>query len=206
MEGGNFKEKFSAFGEKVKVGSGELSRKMSERMSTVSDKMKELFQVATQADKLVEDATMESMAGPNWEKNLEICDLVNMEKVSGQDAARAIKKRIMLKSIRIQYLALTLLEMCVKNCEKMFSEVASEKVLDEMVKMVDDRSTSTENREKALKLIEAWGESTEELRYLPIFEETYKVEIPISISLSWFAFTSKVANLQSKVLFPFVYK
>jgi hypothetical protein len=174
MEGGNFKEKFTAFGEKVKSGSGELSRKMSERMSTVSDKMKELFQVSTQADKLVEDATMESMTGPDWEKNLEICDLVNMEKVSGQDAARAIKKRIMLKNIRIQYLALTLLETCVKNCEKMFSEVASEKVLDEMVKMVDDRTTSTENREKALKLIEAWGESTEELRYLPIFEETYK--------------------------------
>jgi hypothetical protein len=80
----------------------------------------------------------------------------------------------MLKSIRVQYLALTLLETCVKNCEKMFSEVASEKVLDEMVKMVDDRTTSTENREKALKLIEAWGESTEELRDLPIFEETYK--------------------------------
>jgi hypothetical protein len=43
--------------------------------------------------------------------------------------------------------------------------------------MVDDRTTSTENREKALKLIEAWGESTEELRYLPIFEETYKVSL-----------------------------
>jgi hypothetical protein len=146
-------------------------------MSTVSDKMKELFQVATQADKLVEDATGEDMEGVDWEKNLEICDLVNAEKVSGQDAARAIKKRIMLKSIRVQYLALTLLETCVKNCEKMFSEVASEKVLDEMVKMVDDRTTSTENREKALKLIEAWGESTEELRYLPIFEETYKVSL-----------------------------
>jgi hypothetical protein len=59
----------------------------------------------------------------------------------------------------------------------MFSEVASEKVLDEMVKMIDDRQTPIENREKALKLIEAWGESTEELRYLPIFEETYKVII-----------------------------
>ena len=40
---------------------------------------------------------------------------------------------------------------------------------------MDDRQTPVENREKALKLIEAWGESTEELRYLPIFEETYKV-------------------------------
>jgi hypothetical protein len=45
---------------------------------------------------------------------------------------------------------------------------------DEMVKMIDDRQTSIESREKALKLIEAWGESTEELRYLPIYEETYK--------------------------------
>lgn len=175
MDGANLKEKFSAFGEKVKTGSGELSRKMSERMSTMSDKMKELFQVSTQADKLVEDATGEDMEGPDWQKNLEICDLINLEKLSGQDTARAIKKRIMLKSVQIQHLALTLLEMVVKNCEKMFSEVASEKVLDEMVKMVDDRSTSTANRDKSLKMIEAWGESTEELRYLPIFEETYKV-------------------------------
>ncbi|XP_024368263.1 TOM1-like protein 1 isoform X1 [Physcomitrium patens] len=174
METANLKEKFSAFGEKVKTGSGELSRKMSERMSTVSDKMKELFQVPTHADKLVEDATGENMELADWEKNLEICDLISMEKVSGQDAARAVKKRIMLKNAQIQYLALMLLETMVKNCEKMFSEVASEKVLHEMVRMVDDRSTSTANREKALKLIEAWGESTEELRYLPIFEETYK--------------------------------
>lgn len=32
------------------------------------------------------------------------------EKVSGQDAVRVIKKQIMLKSIRVQYVALTLLE------------------------------------------------------------------------------------------------
>lgn len=183
METANLKEKFSAFGEKVKTGSGELSRKMSERMSTVSDKMKELFQVPTHADKLVEDATGENMELADWEKNLEICDLISMEKVSGQDAARAVKKRIMLKNAQIQYLALMLLETMVKNCEKMFSEVASEKVLHEMVRMVDDRSTSTANREKALKLIEAWGESTEELRYLPIFEETYKVSFELLSSL-----------------------
>lgn len=175
---GNLKEKFSVFGEKLKVGGGELTRKMSNHMSTMSEKMKELFQVPTQADKLVEDATGENLSMADWEKNLEICDLVNTEKVSGQDTARAIKKRIMLKgSSQVQYLALMLLETCVKNCEKMFSEVASEKVLDEMVKMVDDRETVVENREKALKLIEAWGEATEELRYLPIFEETYKVRV-----------------------------
>ncbi|CAK9881025.1 unnamed protein product [Sphagnum jensenii] len=172
--GENFKGKFSAFSERLKVGGTEVGRKMSERIITASGKMKELFQVSTQADKLVEEATAENMEGPDWGKSLELCDFVNTGKVSGQEAVRAIKKRMLVKSTHIQYLALTLLETCVKNCEKMFSEVASEKVLDEMVKIIDDPQTPTENRDKALKLIEAWGESTEELGYLPIFEQTYK--------------------------------
>ncbi|KAL2650598.1 hypothetical protein R1flu_018726 [Riccia fluitans] len=170
----NFKEKFSALGEKLKVGGSDMSRKMSERMNSLGGKMKELFLVPTPADKMVEEATAENLDGPDWGRNLEICDQVNHERISGQDAVRAIKKRIMIKHPTVQILALTLLETCVKNCDKMFSEVASEKVLDEMVKLIDDRQTSIESREKALKLVEAWGESSDELRYLPVFEETYK--------------------------------
>ena len=79
----------------------------------------------------------------------------------------------MLKSPRIQYLALVLLETCVKNCKKAFSEVAAERVLDEMVKLIEDPQTVVNNRNKALMLIESLGESTNELRYLPIYEETY---------------------------------
>ena len=79
----------------------------------------------------------------------------------------------MLKSPRIQYLALVLLETCVKNCKKAFSEVAAERVLDEMVKLIEDPQTVVNNRNKALMLIESSGESTNELRYLPIYEETY---------------------------------
>lgn len=107
--------------------------------------------------------------------NLEICDMINQEKIISVDLIRGIKKRIMMKQPRIQYLALVLLETCVKNCEKAFSEIAAERVLDEMVKLIDDPQTVVNNRNKALILIEAWGESTSELRYLPVFEETYKV-------------------------------
>eukprot|EP00249_Psilotum_nudum_P007567 c20659_g1_i1 orf=396-1574(+) len=167
-------EKFSAIGEKLKVGGSDLGRKMSAGMNTMSGKMREFFQVPTQADRLVEEATAENLQGPDWSKNIDICDMVNVEKISGQDIIRAIKKRLVLKSPKIQLLTLSLLETCVKNCEKMFSEVASERVLDEMVKTIDDPQTPTLVREKALKLIESWGESTEELRYLPVFEETYK--------------------------------
>eukprot|EP01018_Ginkgo_biloba_P005431 Gb_11104 [translate_table: standard] len=172
--GDNIMEKFNSLGERLKVGGAEVGRKMSAGMSSMSGKMKELFQVQTQADKIVDEATSENLAEPDWALNLEICDMVNGERVGSQDVVRAIKKRIMLKSPRIQYLALVLLETCVKNCEKIFSEVASERVLDEMVKMIDDPQTIVNNREKALILIEAWGESAEQLRYLPVFEETYK--------------------------------
>lgn len=167
-------DKVNALGERLKISGTEMSRKMSAGVSSMSFKMKELFQGPNQGDKLAEDATAETLEEPDWALNLEICDMVNSEKINSIDLIRGIKKRIMLKSPRIQYLALVLLETCVKNCEKSFSEVAAERVLDEMVKLIDDPQTVVNNRNKALMLIEAWGESTSELRYLPVYEETYK--------------------------------
>lgn len=169
-----FMDKFNALGERIKVGGAGLSRKMSAGVSSVSGKMKELFQVPTQADKLVEEATAETLQAPDWMKNMQICDMVNLEQIAGQDIVRALKKRLAMKNSTVQLLTLSLLETCVKNCEKMFSEVASEKLLNEMVRAIDDPQTSSAVRDKALKMIESWGESTEELRYLPVYEETYK--------------------------------
>ncbi|KAG7980712.1 hypothetical protein I3843_05G197200 [Carya illinoinensis] len=170
----NLMEKVSAFGERLKIGGVEVGRKMSAGMSSMSFKVKELFQTPNQTDKLVEDATSEVLDEPDWAMNLDICDMINHEKINSVELIRGIKKRIVLKSPRVQYFALVLLETCVKNCEKAFSEVAAERVLDEMVKLIDDPQTLVNNRNKALVLIEAWGESTSELRYLPVYEETYK--------------------------------
>ncbi|XP_047323393.1 TOM1-like protein 1 [Impatiens glandulifera] len=170
----NLLDKVSAFSERLKIGGTEVSRKMSASMSTVSDRVKELFQGSNQADKLVEEATAETLDEPDWATNLELCDMVNLDKINSVELIRGIKKRIMMKSSRVQFLALVLLETVVKNCEKAFSEVAAERVLDEMVKLIDDPQTVINSRNKALILIEAWGESTDELRYLPVFEETYK--------------------------------
>ncbi|XP_068635064.1 TOM1-like protein 1 [Aristolochia californica] len=170
----NLMEKVSAFGERLKIGGAEVGRKMSAGMTSMSFKMKELFQAQNQADKIVEEATSENLDEPDWSTNLEICDMINTEKINSVELIRGIKKRIMLKNPRVQYLALVLLETCAKNCEKAFSEVAAERVLDEMVKLIDDPQTVVNNRNKALILIEAWGESGNELRYLPVYEETYK--------------------------------
>ncbi|RWW70975.1 hypothetical protein BHE74_00021319 [Ensete ventricosum] len=179
--GDNLMDKVSAFGERLKIGGSEVSRKMTAGMSSVSTKMKDFFQVQNQAEKIVEDATSENLDGPNWSANLEICDMINSEKFHSVEFIRGIKKRIMLKNPTVQYLALVLLETCVKNCEKAFSEVAAERVLDEMVKLIDDPQTVVNNRNKALVMIEAWGESGEELRYLPVFEETYKDDLTTTL-------------------------
>lgn len=168
-------DKVSSLSERLKISGTEVGRKMSAGMSSMSFKVKEFFQGQNPAEKIVEEATSENMDGPDWSANLEICDMINSEKVNSVELIRGIKKRIMLKNPMVQYLALVLLETCVKNCEKAFSEVAAERVLDEMVKLIDDPQTVVNNRNKALVLIEAWGESGDELRYLPVYEETYKV-------------------------------
>ncbi|TVU31538.1 hypothetical protein EJB05_23225, partial [Eragrostis curvula] len=170
----NLMDKVNALGERLKISGAEVSRKMSVGVSNMSFKMKEFFQGQNMADKIVDEATLETMDAPDWATNLEICDMVNTERVNSVEVIRAIKRRIMLNNPRVQYLSLVLLETVVKNCEKAFSEIAAERVLDEMVRLVDDPQTIVNNRNKALMLIEAWGESGDDLRYLPVYEETYK--------------------------------
>ena len=171
----NLMDKVTALGERLKIGGVEVGKKMSAGMSSMSFKMRELFQGPNQTEKIVEEATAETLDEPDWALNLDLCDMVNNDKINSVELIRGIKKRIMLKNPRVQYLALVLLETVVKNCEKAFSEVAAERVLDEMVKLIDDPQTVVNNRNKVLILIEAWGESANELRYLPVYEETYKV-------------------------------
>ncbi|KAG4984940.1 hypothetical protein AAZX31_12G016500 [Glycine max] len=170
----NLMGKVNALGERLKIGGAEVGRKMSAGMSSVSFKVKEFFQDSGHAGKLVGEATSEALHEPDWATILHICDLINADQLNTAELVRAIKKRVVAKSPRGQYLALVLLEALVKNCDKAFLEVATERVLDEMVKLIDDPQTILNNRNKALIMIEAWGESTIELRYLPVYAETYK--------------------------------
>lgn len=192
-------DKVSAFGERLKIGGAEVGRKMTAGMSSMSFKMKELFQGPNQADKIVEEATAETLEEPDWALNLDICDMVNQEKVNSIELIRGMKKRIVIKSARVQYLSLVLLETFVKNCEKAFSEVAAERILDEMVKLIDDPQTVVNNRNKALILIESWGESTSELRYLPVYEETYKVLVALPLF-----FVTKLSNPEGNIFYGLI--
>ncbi|PKA58747.1 hypothetical protein AXF42_Ash000840 [Apostasia shenzhenica] len=158
-------ERLKTGGERLKVGGAEMGRKFS-------GKMKEILQGQSREAKMVEEATSDTLEEPNWGLNLRICNFLNSEEFDGSEVVRAIKKKIASKSPMSQLLSLDLLEACAMNCDKVFSEVASEKVLEEMVKMIDDPQTNYGNRKRALQLIEAWGKS-DDLSYLPVFKQTY---------------------------------
>ncbi|KAI3760180.1 hypothetical protein L1987_50571 [Smallanthus sonchifolius] len=161
-----FKLASSSFGERLMTGGVQMSR-------LVGTKMKEILQAPTPESKIVDEATLETMEEPNWGLNLRICAMINGEEFNGTEIVKAIKKKICsTKSTVSQRLSLDLLEACTSNCDKVFSEVASEKVLDDMVAMIQDGRTDQRNRMKAVQLIRAWGES-EELMYLPVFRQTH---------------------------------
>jgi VHS domain len=169
-------DKVTALGQRLKISGAEVGRKVTSRMSSMGVRMREFLQGTNEADQIVENATSANLDCPDWSANLEICDRINTGLVDGVEVVRAIKKRIVMKQQpRVQYLALVLLEAFVKNCERGFADVASEHILDEMVRVIDDPETVVSVRKKVLVLIEAWGESVEELQYLPVYEVTYKV-------------------------------
>lgn len=163
------KLKLSQLGERLKTGGAQMGR-------IVSGKMKEILQSPTPESKMVDDATAETLEEPNWGMNLRICGMINSEEFNGSEVVKAIKRKMNHKSHVTQRLTLDLLETCAMNCEKVFSEVASEKVLDDMVRLIQNPQGDPNNRRRAFQLISAWGES-QDLAYLPVFHQTYMVSI-----------------------------
>ncbi|KAF6154784.1 hypothetical protein GIB67_032396 [Kingdonia uniflora] len=161
------KLKLGGLGERLKSSGSQMGK-------LVSGKVKEILQSQTPESKLVEEATLDHLEEANWGLNLRICGMLNSGEISGQEVVRAIKKKISSsKNPMSQILSLDLLEVCAMNCDKIFSEVASEKVVEEMVKMIDNPQTDGNARQRGFQLIRAWGES-EDLAYLPVFRQTYE--------------------------------
>ncbi|MBA0790925.1 hypothetical protein Gohar_015539 [Gossypium harknessii] len=160
------KIKLVEWGEKLKTSGAQISKMFS-------GKMKEILQGPTPESKMVDQATFETLEEANWGMNMRICSMINSEELNGTEIVRAIKSKISGKNVASQRLSLELLEACTMNCAKVASKVVSEKVLEEMVKMIENPVTHHGDRKSALQLIRAWGQS-EDLAYLPVFRQTYK--------------------------------
>ncbi|GAB4830529.1 hypothetical protein Ancab_020293 [Ancistrocladus abbreviatus] len=162
------KSKLASIGERLKSGGAQMGRLVSLKVK----EMKDLLQAPTPESKIVDQATSPTLESSDWGLNLRICALINGEELNGTEIVRAIKRKISGNDVISQKLGLELLEACAMNCEKVFSEIASEKVLEEMVRVIESNEAERECRVRAMEMIRAWGES-EDLNYLPVFRQTY---------------------------------
>ena len=124
-------------------------------------------------DQLVEAATAEIRQGAvDYGKNLEICDCCTRDPSEALALVAAVKRRLGKNDAHVQLLSLTLLEMCVKNCENCHGAV-EQGALPSVANLAQSPS-NVEVQTRALELVQQWGVAFEPLKAsYPKFCETY---------------------------------
>ncbi|KAL9264780.1 TOM1-like protein [Drosera capensis] len=166
------KSALSSLSDRLRAAPSHLSRLLTPKLQS----LKSILTSPTPESRFVDDATSSTLTAPDWGLNLRICSLINAGDISGTEIVRSIKRKIADPGAGM--LGLELLEVTAMNCEKVFSEIASEKVLEEMVRLVEGTceggvGVEVEVRVRVLEMIRGWGESRE-LEYLPVFRHTYE--------------------------------
>lgn len=113
---------------------------------------------ASPFDADVEKATNETNMSIEWGKMLDICDKVGTSTQSAKDCLRSIVKRLSSPDPHIVMQALTLLDVCVNNCGKIFHlEIASRDFETDLRKLVNHSEPKI--AEKMRELLKKWAEN-----------------------------------------------
>ncbi|KAL1557353.1 TOM1-like protein 9 isoform X2 [Salvia divinorum] len=108
---------------------------------------------------MVQKATSDMLIGPDWARNIEICDICNSDPAQAKDVVKGIKNRIRSRRPKVQLLALTLLETIVKNCGDIVHVLVAERELPREMVKIAKKKPDFRVKEKILTLINTWQEA-----------------------------------------------
>ncbi|KAI0501883.1 hypothetical protein KFK09_016828 [Dendrobium nobile] len=120
--------------------------------------LQSIFSTPSSAIGRVEKATSRLLLSPDWMMNMDICNSINSDPWKAKAFVKALRMRLQNRNSKVQFLALTLLETMIMNCDDFVHfQVVERGILPEMVKIAR-KSKSKEVREKILELLESWQE------------------------------------------------
>ncbi len=108
---------------------------------------------------------------PDWNLNLQICDQISRNRGdSAQSVLNAIRRRLQDNDPQTVYLALLLMESCMKNCGIEFVAAVDRATLNEVAN-VGRGTKGPKNTDEALRLIATWARAFQST--FPIFYDTF---------------------------------
>lgn len=114
----------------------------------------------TPLGQMIKTATDCLRLGPDWDKNIEICEAIYKSRDKADLAVKALRKRLQDQDKHTVYLTLILLDTCMKNCGVDFPSAFDKHLMDEVINIAKG-SRGPKNSEEALKLIQQWGRAYE---------------------------------------------
>jgi len=139
------------------------------------DHIESLFDTFTPLQKAINDATDQQLQSPRWELNLSIVDAINAgDPKRCQTGIKQIFRRLGCRGQNIVFLALVLLEACMKNCTFNFHLGVGKKDRMRLIVNLANGKKGHKIQNKALDLISQWGLAFKHMEdILPIFTQTY---------------------------------
>jgi hypothetical protein len=132
----------------------------SARAAAVRDRWSEFGHAPSQLQRFIQGACSPENYEPNLALSLEIADLINSKKGSApREAATMIVSYINHRNPNVALLALSLLDICVKNCGYPFQlQISTKEFLNELVRRFPERPPmrATRVQAKILEAIEEW--------------------------------------------------
>lgn len=140
-------------------------------------------------EKAVDQLTADNLQESDYAGNLDMAEFVNKSSNGGKDVLKALRKRLTntisgstkpsstpqhQQAVRVSFLALTLLEMLIKNCNIAFHQNLAHKDNIKALEEVATKHGSPIVREQVLVLIESCAEAFNKRGILPTFDELYK--------------------------------